>query len=154
MAFPFHSEMANRWKRCRILSDREIPRRCHWRRPMLAMVWIASSLQPPRDSTTRGANSTPTARQASARYNLPLLCPGVLAAPTRVSCCRVKMTVTSSSNWEGRCRPLPMLNYLTFELELHENKNLLQSDWTDTRLVCRNRTLVCFECRDAQNERP
>ena len=28
--------------------DREIPRRCPWGRPMLAMVWIASSLSHPR----------------------------------------------------------------------------------------------------------
>ena len=37
-----------------------------------------------------------------------------------------------SSNWEGRCRPLPTLNYLTFDLEPPGKKNLLQSDWTDS----------------------
>ena len=59
------------------------------------------------------------------------------------------MTVTSradpSSNLEGRCRPLPMPNYLTFDLEPRRKKNLLQSDWTDARSVCKNRTRVYSE---------
>ena len=69
----------------------------------------------------------------------------------------VEMTVTSradpSSNWEGRCRLLPTLNYLTFNLEPRRKKGLLQSDWTDTRSIRRNRSRVYSECRDTQNER-
>ena len=45
------------------------------------------------------------------------------------------------------------LNYLTFDPQPRGKKYLLQSDWTDARSVCINRTRVYFKRRDAQNER-
>ena len=73
-----------------------------------------------------------------------------LLLPGSVVGSRCDIESNPSSNWEGRCRPL---DYLTFDLEPHGKKNLLQSDWTDTRLVHRNRIRVYSERRDAQNER-
>ena len=97
-ALLLHREMASLWNRWQVDSS---PVRCPRRRPILQMLWTASSLQPPRDSTTSGMNSTPTDRHASLWAAIfcssPTLraCPWVLAAPARVRDCRVEIAVTS-----------------------------------------------------------
>ena len=58
--------MAHLWNRWRVHSVGEIPSRWPMRRPMAAIVEAASSLQPPRDSTTSGMKVTPAERHASA----------------------------------------------------------------------------------------
>ena len=57
-AFPIQREIASRWNRWHVVSGGGIPRCCPWSQPMLLMVWMASSLQPPKDSTTRGMKVT------------------------------------------------------------------------------------------------
>ena len=101
---------------------------------LLAMVWMASSLSHPGEQIGPPLHGRPQHEQPSSAASRA--CPGVLAAPTRVSCCRVEMTVTSRTAVR-KCWPL---NYLTFNLEPRGKKNLLHSDWMDYRLVCRNRT--------------
>ena len=77
-------------------------------RPMLLMVWMAVSLQPPRDLATKGMNVTPTERQAPTWATIFLSSPTerawawVVAAPVTVSVCKGEITITSSV--ASRCR--------------------------------------------------
>ena len=65
-ALPLQRELAHLWNRWQVHSVGEIPSRWPMRRPMAAIVEDASSLQPPRDSTTSGMKVTPAERHASA----------------------------------------------------------------------------------------
>ena len=115
-ALPLHKATAQRWNRWRMDSAGGTPKRWPWRRPILVMVSAASLLQPPRDSTTKGTNAMPAARQATAWAASFLSAPTtrawpcVEAPPCRVDCWRVDMTVTPgqqvgpSAKWGERCQ--------------------------------------------------
>ena len=59
VALLLHREIASLWNRWCADTEGGAPVRRPRRWPILEMVWTASSLQPPRDSTTSGINTTP-----------------------------------------------------------------------------------------------
>ena len=102
-ALPLHRQIESLWKRWLVESAGEIPSLSPSWRPMLLMAWMAVSLQPPRDSATKGMNIIPTKRQASAWATIFLsfptetAWPWVVAASVTVSACKGEITVTSSA---------------------------------------------------------
>ena len=105
-AFPRQRETEQRWKRWRIESAGETPKRWPRRRPILDNEVVVASLMPPRASKARGMKETPTARQAGAWADI-FRCsatarawPAEEAAPWRVRGWRGEMTVTSiAAGW-------------------------------------------------------
>ena len=108
VALPLHRVMANRWKRWLIDSAGGEPDRWPMRRPMLEMVMMASSLQPPRDSATRGMKDTPTAQQSALCAAIfrasPVLraCPWMLAAFSKVRGCSIFYNLAAYRQFFGR----------------------------------------------------
>ena len=100
-AFPLQRQIAHLSNRWRVVSDGGTPSRWPSTRPMLERVLAARSLQPPRVSNKTGTNATPTAWHWAACWAIFLFsptvkaCPCTLAAPCKVSCCKVEITEIS-----------------------------------------------------------